>query len=111
MAQLIDFAADESRPPWEDLADGEVRRVPLFEGAGVRARVLITRSGSWPSHADEEAEMYVVVRGEVIFHTDHEVRVPAGRAIVFAPGEAHAARIENGAVSIQIDVPRRAAGG
>ena len=108
MAQLIDFAIDGSELPWADLAEGVVRRVLLFEHAGVRARVLTTKSGSWPPHTEEEEEMYVVVRGEVIFYTDHEVRVPAGRAIVFAPGETHAARIESGAISIQIEIRRPA---
>lgn len=42
--------------------------------------------------------------GEVIHITDTEQRVKAGEAILLAPGEPHGARVEEGAVSINVDV-------
>jgi hypothetical protein len=39
----------------------------------------------------------------VIHLTEREHRVRAGEAILLEPGEAHGARVENGAVSINVD--------
>jgi len=45
----------------------------------------------------------VGLEGEVIHVTEGEQRVRAGEAILLAPGEPHGARVENGAVSINVD--------
>jgi quercetin dioxygenase-like cupin family protein len=101
MAHIIDLAA---KSDWADLADGEVRIRPLLQYEnGVRVRMLVSRRGAWPKHVEEKAELYVVLKGEVIQITDREQRVRAGEAILLAPGEPHGARVENGAVSINVD--------
>jgi mannose-6-phosphate isomerase-like protein (cupin superfamily) len=105
MAQVIDFAVGEE--PWTGLGDGEVRIVPLIEGGGVRARLLITRAGHWPVHTEKRSEAYVVLMGEVIYaNGEGEIKVRPGQAIVFERGEEHSARIERGAVSIKLDFMR-----
>lgn len=105
MAQLFNLGLDDDR--FASLANGEVQMTPLFEGGGWRARLLVTRSGSWPMHTDEEREIYVVLRGEVAYQiggdVNQEVRVRAGQLIAFAPHEPHGARIERGAISIRFD--------
>ena len=101
MAKVFDLA---SKIDWADLAEGEVRVVPLLQlQNGVRVRMLVTRRGEWPKHVEEKAELYVVLKGEVIYITDREKAVKAGDAILLAPGEPHGARIEEGAVSINVD--------
>lgn len=101
MAHIVDLAA---KTDWADLADGEVRIVPILQYEnGVRVRMLVSRRGEWPKHVEQQAELYVVLRGEVIHLTESEQRVRAGEAILLAPGEPHGARVENGAVSINVD--------
>jgi quercetin dioxygenase-like cupin family protein len=101
MAQHFDLAAQMD---WTDLAEGEVRIMPLHQRAdGGRIRLLVTRCGVWPQHVEEQPEFYMVLKGEVIYLTKREHRVQAGEAILFAPGEPHGARIENGAVSLNVD--------
>ena len=101
MAQIVDLTAETD---WTGLDEGEVRVVPLLQcDNGVRVRMVVSRRGKWPKHVEEQAELYVVVRGEVIHVTDREHRVQAGQAILLAPGEPHGARVENGAVSINVD--------
>ena|SRR5258705_13973175 len=101
MAQIFDLA---SKADWADLADGEVRIIPLVQyGNGVRVRMLVTRWGEWPRHIEEKAELYVVLKGEVIHITESEHPVKAGEAILLAPGEPHGARVAEGAVSINVD--------
>ena len=90
--------------PWADLAEGEVRTTPLVSyDNGVRVRLLVSRRGVWPKHVEERAELYIVLQGDVIFITDREQRVKAGEAILIAPGESHGARVDDGAVSINVD--------
>lgn len=67
-------------------------------------------SREWPKHVEEKAELYVVLKGEVIYITDREQAVKAGEAILLAPGEPHGARVEEGAVSINVDFARARAG-
>src|SRR5712692_6449196 len=101
MAQIFDLA---SKVDSADLADGEVRIIPLLQYEnGVRVRMLVTRRGEWPRHMEEKAELYVVLKGEVIHITESEQLVKAGEAILLAPGEPHGARVERGAVSINVD--------
>jgi quercetin dioxygenase-like cupin family protein len=101
MAQTFDLAAQAD---CTDLAEGEVRAIPLLQYEnGVRVRMLVSRRGTWPMHVEDRAELYVVLKGEVILITDREQRVRAGEAILLAPGEAHGARVEDGAVSINVD--------
>jgi quercetin dioxygenase-like cupin family protein len=101
MAHVVDLAAMND---WVDLAEGEVRIVPLVQyDNGVRVRMLVSRRGEWPKHVEQHAELYVVLKGEVIHVTEGEQRVRAGEAILLAPGEPHGARVENGAVSINVD--------
>lgn len=101
MANIFDLAA---KADWSDLAEGEVRVVPLLEfDNGVRVRMLIARRGVWPKHTEKKPELYVVLKGEVTYITDTEHRVKAGEAIVIGSGEPHGARVEDGAVSINVD--------
>lgn len=101
MAQIFDLA---SKIDWADLAEGEVRVVPLLQYEnGVRVRMLVTRRGEWPRHVEEKAELYVVLKGKVIHITEREQAVKAGEAILLEPGEPHGARVEEGAVSINVD--------
>ena len=101
MAQIFDLA---SQTDWTGLGDGEVRVIPLLQyDNGVRVRLVVSRRGEWPKHVEERAELYVVIRGEVIHVAEGEHRVQAGQAILLAPGEPHGARVENGAVSINVD--------
>lgn len=101
MAKIFDLA---SNVDWSDLGDGEVRIIPLLQyDNGVRIRMLVTRRGEWPHHVEEKAELYVVLKGEVIHITEDEHPVRAGEAILLAPGEPHGARVESGAVSINVD--------
>jgi len=101
MAQIFDLA---SKIDWADLAEGEVRIIPLLQYEnGVRVRMLVTRRGEWPRHVEEKAELYVVLKGQVIHITKSEQAVNAGEAILLAPGEPHGARVEDGAVSINVD--------
>ena len=96
MAQIFDLA---SKIDWADLAEGEVRIIPLLQYEnGVRVRMLVTRRGEWPRHVEEKAELYVVLKGEVIHITESERAVKAGEAILLAPGEPHGARVEDGLV-------------
>ncbi len=102
MAQTFDLA---SKIDWSDLAEGEVRVIPLLQYPnGVRVRMLVTRRGEWPKHVEKKAELYMVLKGEVIYITDREQAVKTGEAILLEPGEPHGARIEEGAVSINVDV-------
>jgi quercetin dioxygenase-like cupin family protein len=101
MAQIFDLA---SQTDWTGLDEGEVRVIPLLQyDDGVRIRMVVTRRGEWPKHVEDRAELYVVIQGEVIHLTEREHRVRAGEAILLEPGEAHGARVENGAVSINVD--------
>ena len=101
MAHVIDLLA---KADWTDLGEGEIRVVPIHRyDNGVRLRLLISRRGEWPKHVEEQAELYVVLKGEVIYVTENEQRVRAGEAIILAPGEPHGARVENGAVSLNVD--------
>ena len=50
-----------------------------------------------------EPNFYVVLQGEVIHLTDTEQRVNAGEAIRLGPGEPHGTRVEEGAVSVNVD--------
>lgn len=102
MPQVHDLAAQMD---WTDLAEGEVRIIPLLQYVnGVRVRMVVSRHGAWPAHVETGAELYVVLKGEVIHITDTERRVKAGEAILLAPGEPHGARVEDGAVSINVDL-------
>jgi quercetin dioxygenase-like cupin family protein len=104
VAQIFELAG---LTDWTDLAEGEVRTIPLLQyDNGVRVRVVVSRRGVWPKHMEEGAELYIVLKGEVIHITDREQRVKAGEAIVLAPGEPHGARVEQGAVSINVDYGR-----
>jgi mannose-6-phosphate isomerase-like protein (cupin superfamily) len=105
MPRLIDFAVRDE--PWADVPEGKAQVLPLLEKDGVRARLLVTRSGSWPAHVDDHDEAYFVLRGEVVYYTDREIRVRAGQGILFAPGESHSARIEGGAVSLKLEFDPR----
>jgi quercetin dioxygenase-like cupin family protein len=101
MAQIFDLA---SQIDWTALDEGEVRVIPLLQyDNGVRVRLVVSRRGQWPKHVESQAELYVVMRGEVIHVTEREHRVRAGQAILLAAGEPHGARVENGAVSINVD--------
>lgn len=101
MAHIVDLAA---KSDWANLADGEVRIVPLLQYEnGVRVQMLISRRGEWPKHVEDKAELYIVLKGEVIHITGSEQRVRAGEAVLLAPGEPHGARVESGAVSINVD--------
>lgn len=101
MARIFDLA---SQTDWAGLAEGEVRIIPLAQYEnGVRVRMLISRRGAWPKHVESSAELYIVLKGEVVHITDSEQRVKTGEAILLAPGEPHGARIEDGAVSINVD--------
>ena len=101
MAQIFDLAAQTD---WSDLAEGEVRVIPLVQYQnGVRVRMLVSRRGVWPKHVEENPELYVVLKGEVIHVTDREQRVKAGEAILLDPREPHGARVEDGAVSVNVD--------
>jgi quercetin dioxygenase-like cupin family protein len=101
MATIFDLA---SNVDWADLAEGEVRIIPLLQYEnGVRVRMLVTRRGEWPKHVEEKAELYVVLKGEVVHITESDHPVRAGEAILLAPGEPHGARVEDGAVSINVD--------
>lgn len=101
MAQTFELA---SQTDWADLAEGEVRTIPLLQyDNGVRVRMLVSRRGNWPQHVEDKAELYIVLKGEVIFIMDRERRVKAGEAILLGPGEQHGARVEDGAVSINVD--------
>ena len=105
MAQVFALTAETD---WADLTEGEVRVIPLLQYEnGVRVRMLVTRCGAWPKHVEDQAELYVVLKGEVIYITEREHRVKAGEAILLAPGEPHGARVERGAVSINVDLARR----
>ena len=66
--------------------------------------MLVTRCGAWPKHVENRAELYVVLKGEVIYITEREHHVKAGVAMLLAPGELHGARVERGAVSINVDL-------
>lgn len=102
MAEVVDL--DELWESRHGLEPGEVRLIPLAEQGGLRVRLLVTASGSWPSHVEDSTERYLVLRGEVRYTTeDGEHTVGAGQMVTFAPGEAHAARIETGALSLNID--------
>ena len=102
MPQIHDLAAQMD---WTDLAEGGVRTIPLVQYEnGVRVRMIVSRRGAWPKHVETGAELYIVLRGEVIHITDTERRVKAGEAILLAPGEPHGARVEDGAVSINVDL-------
>jgi quercetin dioxygenase-like cupin family protein len=85
------------------LAEGEVVVIPLAELEDLRVRLLVTRRGEWPSHRDEGEERYIILRGAVEYTTEHTFTVREGQMITFQPGEEHAARIQEGAVSIHID--------
>jgi len=53
MAQIFDLA---SRIDWADLAEGEVRIIPLLHYEnGMRVRMLVTRRGEWPRHVQDGA--------------------------------------------------------
>ena len=102
MPQIHDLTAQMD---WTDLAAGEVRIVPLLQYEnGVRVRMVVSRHGTWPTHVETGAELYIVLKGEVVHVTDTERNVKAGEAILLAPGEPHGARVEYGAVSINIDL-------
>src|SRR6267142_5944703 len=80
MAKIFDLA---SSVDWADLAEGEVRIIPLLQYEnGVRVRMLVTRRGEWPKHVEEEAELYVVLKGEVVQITEGDHPVRAGEAIL-----------------------------
>jgi quercetin dioxygenase-like cupin family protein len=101
MTEIFDLAA---KTDWAELAEGDVRIVPIVQYEnGMRVRMLVTRRGAWPKHTEEKPELYVVLKGEVIHITDREYPVKAGEAILLAPGEPHGARVEQGAVSINVD--------
>jgi quercetin dioxygenase-like cupin family protein len=94
MAQTFQLAAQTD---WADLAEGEVRTIPLLKyDNGVRVCMLVSRRGTWPKHMEDSAELYTVLKGEVILITDREQHVKAGEAILLAPGEPHGARVEDG---------------
>ncbi|MGH7416110.1 MAG: AraC family ligand binding domain-containing protein [Candidatus Rokuibacteriota bacterium] len=102
MARVFDLAAEMD---WAGLAEGEVRIVPLVQYEnGVRVRMLVSGRGEWPKHVEEQAELYLVLKGAVIHITEREHRVTAAEAILLAPGEPHGARVEEGAVSINVDL-------
>ncbi len=90
---------------WTGLADGEVRVVLLARyDNGMRVRMPVSRRGVWPRHVEERAELYVVLRGEVIYDLpDREAPIGAGQAILLDPGEPDGARVLKGAVSINVD--------
>ena len=46
--------------------------------------MLVTRRGEWPTHVEAKAELYVVLKGEVVHITDTEHVVKAGKAILLA---------------------------
>jgi quercetin dioxygenase-like cupin family protein len=91
MASIFDLA---SKADWTDLAEGEVRVVPLLEyDNGARVRMLITRRGAWPKHVEEQPELYVVLKGEVVHITESEHLIKPGEAILIGPGEPHGAGV------------------
>jgi mannose-6-phosphate isomerase-like protein (cupin superfamily) len=61
--------------------------------------------GTWPSHTERAPELYIILRGEVIYQTpSRRFVVTAGEGILFATGDSHATEIPQGLLSVAINL-------
>jgi mannose-6-phosphate isomerase-like protein (cupin superfamily) len=76
-------------------SDEKMQKVPLFDSANCFCDIYCLRPGQDQrvhSHAESD-KIYVVIRGEGLFHIGSESRELArGQAVIARPGEPHGVR-------------------
>jgi len=93
------------------IAPGQIVTMPILaRTAAPRYRIRDVSisalgAGTWPSHTERAPELYIILRGEVIYQTPtRRFVVAAGEGILFETGDSHATEIPSGLLSVGINL-------